>query len=90
MERSPAMLLITQVPTIIVGMDVSHSSPGQSVIPSVAAVIHIMATFIKIEGMCACVHNHGKAKIPSPQKLKTNSIGIRRGELQSCNNSVTI
>ncbi|WZZ27057.1 hypothetical protein YC2023_010458 [Brassica napus] len=29
-------------------------------------------------------------KIPSLQKLKTNSIVIRRGELQSCNNFVTI
>ncbi|CAH2072228.1 unnamed protein product [Thlaspi arvense] len=39
MERSPAMPLVTQVPTIIVGMDVSHGSPGMSDIPSVAAVV---------------------------------------------------
>ncbi|KAL0875862.1 hypothetical protein Bca101_025567 [Brassica carinata] len=39
MERSQAMPAVTQVPTIIVGMDVSHGSPGQSDIPSVAAVV---------------------------------------------------
>ncbi|CAN8244256.1 unnamed protein product [Cochlearia groenlandica] len=39
MERSPIMPSVTQVPTIIVGMDVSHGSPGQSDIPSVAAVV---------------------------------------------------
>ncbi|XP_048599034.1 protein argonaute 9-like [Brassica napus] len=41
MERSPRamMPLVTQVPTFIVGMDVSHGSPGQSDIPSVAAVV---------------------------------------------------
>ncbi|CAN7140562.1 unnamed protein product [Brassica rapa subsp. narinosa] len=41
MERSPRamMPLVTQVPTFIVGMDVSHGSPGQSDIPSIAAVV---------------------------------------------------
>ncbi|CAG7910751.1 unnamed protein product [Brassica rapa] len=40
MERSRAMMpLVTQVPTFIVGMDVSHGSPGQSDIPSIAAVV---------------------------------------------------
>ncbi|KAJ0266519.1 Protein argonaute 9 [Hirschfeldia incana] len=39
MERSRAMPLVTQVPTFIVGMDVSHGSPGQSDIPSIAAVV---------------------------------------------------
>ncbi|CAN6863478.1 unnamed protein product [Brassica oleracea] len=41
MERSPRamMPLVTQVSTFIVGMDVSHGSPGQSDIPSVAAVV---------------------------------------------------
>uniref|UniRef100_M4CDR8 5-methyltetrahydropteroyltriglutamate--homocysteine S-methyltransferase n=1 Tax=Brassica campestris TaxID=3711 RepID=M4CDR8_BRACM len=33
------MPLVTQVPTFIVGMDVSHGSPGQSDIPSIAAVV---------------------------------------------------
>ncbi|KAL0647297.1 hypothetical protein Bca4012_045588 [Brassica carinata] len=40
MELSRAMIpLVTQVPTFIVGMDVSHGSPNQSDIPSIAAVV---------------------------------------------------
>ncbi|CAF1775252.1 unnamed protein product [Brassica napus] len=40
MERSRAMMpLVTQVPTFIVGIDVSHGSPNQSDIPSIAAVV---------------------------------------------------
>ncbi|CAH8383280.1 unnamed protein product [Eruca vesicaria subsp. sativa] len=39
MERSRAMMpLVTQVPTFIIGMDVSHGSPGSDV-PSIAAVV---------------------------------------------------
>jgi eukaryotic translation initiation factor 2C len=37
-ETSPAIPLVSKVPTIILGMDVSHGSPGHSDIPSVAAV----------------------------------------------------
>ncbi|KAK8988403.1 hypothetical protein V6N11_029794 [Hibiscus sabdariffa] len=36
-ERSIPM--ISKVPTIILGMDVSHGSPGQSDVPSIAAVV---------------------------------------------------
>ncbi|GKV08262.1 hypothetical protein SLEP1_g19919 [Rubroshorea leprosula] len=38
-ERTPAMPMISKAPTIILGMDVSHGSPGQSDIPSIAAVV---------------------------------------------------
>ncbi|KAG2587987.1 hypothetical protein PVAP13_5NG186800 [Panicum virgatum] len=38
-ESSPAMPLISKVPTMILGMDVSHGSPGQSGVPSIAAVV---------------------------------------------------
>ncbi|XP_010520483.1 PREDICTED: protein argonaute 4-like [Tarenaya hassleriana] len=38
-ERTPAMPAATKVPTLILGMDVSHGSPGQSDIPSIAAVV---------------------------------------------------
>ncbi|KAL6850460.1 hypothetical protein ACP4OV_021087 [Aristida adscensionis] len=38
-EASPAIPLVSKVPTIILGMDVSHGSPGQSDIPSIAAVV---------------------------------------------------
>ncbi|XP_057474782.1 protein argonaute 4-like [Actinidia eriantha] len=38
-EHSPSIPLVSKVPTIIIGMDVSHGSPGQSDIPSIAAVV---------------------------------------------------
>jgi eukaryotic translation initiation factor 2C len=38
-ETSPAIPLVSKVPTIILGMDVSHGSPGQSDVPSIAAVV---------------------------------------------------
>ncbi|VAH60215.1 unnamed protein product [Triticum turgidum subsp. durum] len=36
-EMSPSIPLVSKVPTLILGMDVSHGSPGQSDIPSIAA-----------------------------------------------------
>lgn len=38
-EHSKGMPLISRAPTIILGMDVSHGSPGQSDVPSIAAVV---------------------------------------------------
>ncbi|MCD7472923.1 Protein argonaute-4 [Datura stramonium] len=38
-EISPSIPLVSKVPTIILGMDVSHGSPGQSDVPSIAAVV---------------------------------------------------
>lgn len=37
-EVSPSIPMVSKVPTIILGMDVSHGSPGQSDVPSIAAV----------------------------------------------------
>lgn len=37
-EHSPAIPIVSKAPTIILGMDVSHGSPGQSDVPSIAAV----------------------------------------------------
>lgn len=37
-ERSPNMPVVSKVPSLILGMDVSHGSPGQTDIPSIAAV----------------------------------------------------
>ena len=37
-EHPPSIPLVSKAPTIILGMDVSHGSPGQSDIPSIAAV----------------------------------------------------
>ncbi|KAJ8421144.1 hypothetical protein Cgig2_007605 [Carnegiea gigantea] len=36
-EHSPSIPLVSKVPTIILGMDVSHGSPGHSDVPSIAA-----------------------------------------------------
>src|SRR5687767_7671248 len=44
-ESSPAMPLISKVPTMILGMDVSHGSPGQSGVPSIAAVSMTFVNF---------------------------------------------
>ncbi|GMH12548.1 hypothetical protein Nepgr_014389 [Nepenthes gracilis] len=38
-EHSPSIPLVSKVPTIILGMDVSHGSPGHSDVPSIAAVV---------------------------------------------------
>lgn len=37
-EQSPSIPIVSKAPTIILGMDVSHGSPGQSDVPSIAAV----------------------------------------------------
>ncbi|KAJ6380704.1 hypothetical protein OIU77_029577 [Salix suchowensis] len=39
MEQSRNIPFVSKVPTIIFGMDVSHGSPGQSDVPSIAAVV---------------------------------------------------
>ncbi|CAN4100697.1 unnamed protein product [Withania somnifera] len=38
-EISTSISMISKVPTIILGMDASHGSPGQSDVPSIAAVV---------------------------------------------------
>ncbi|KAK9133191.1 hypothetical protein Scep_012719 [Stephania cephalantha] len=38
-EHVPGIPLIKETPTMILGMDVSHGSPGQSDVPSIAAVV---------------------------------------------------
>jgi len=38
-EHAPSLPLVSKVPTLILGMDVSHGSPGQSDVPSIAAVL---------------------------------------------------
>ena len=37
-EQSPSIPIVSKVPTIIIGMDVSHGSPGRADVPSIAAV----------------------------------------------------
>ncbi|QCD79300.1 argonaute [Vigna unguiculata] len=38
-EHSPSLPIVSKAPTLILGMDVSHGSPGQTDIPSIAAVV---------------------------------------------------
>ncbi|KAG8363748.1 hypothetical protein BUALT_Bualt19G0054500 [Buddleja alternifolia] len=38
-ERNSSIPLVSKVPTLIIGMDVSHGSPGRSDVPSIAAVV---------------------------------------------------
>lgn len=35
--------VVTQIPTLILGMDVSHGSPGRADIPSIAAVCLVLS-----------------------------------------------
>jgi len=37
-EHTPSIPIVSKAPTLILGMDVSHGSPGQTEIPSIAAV----------------------------------------------------
>lgn len=38
-ESSPSLPIVSKAPTLILGMDVLHGSPGQTDIPSIAAVV---------------------------------------------------
>jgi len=37
-ENARSIPLVSSVPTLIIGMDVSHGSPGRADVPSIAAV----------------------------------------------------
>ena len=49
-ELPPTLPVVSKIPTLILGMDVSHGSPGQSDIPSIAAVkflkFHVLNFFL--------------------------------------------
>ena len=47
-EVSRAIPIVSAVPTIILGMDVSHGQPGQSDRPSIAAVRGIQSFSLNI------------------------------------------
>lgn len=65
-ECSKMIPMISKVPTLILGMDVSHGSPGQSDIPSIAAVLNTCAQVVTsfcvhvlisaVNGVCPCVN----------------------------------
>lgn len=45
-EHASCVPLIKDTPTLILGMDVSHGSPGRSDVPSIAAVTIIFVTLL--------------------------------------------
>lgn len=47
-ELSPTLPQISKVPTIIIGMDVSHGSPGRADAPSIAAVVKDYCSFYSL------------------------------------------
>ena len=47
--------LVSGSPTIILGMDVSHGSPGQSDVPSIAAVISEPFSLMNLMRLCCCM-----------------------------------
>ncbi|KAK4361289.1 hypothetical protein RND71_020241 [Anisodus tanguticus] len=46
-EHSPSFPMVSKVPTIILWMDVSHGSPGQSDVPSIVAVVSFQGSGIR-------------------------------------------
>lgn len=62
-EQTPSIPVVSKVPTIILGMDVSHGSPGQSDIPSIAAVGMILFNIFGFLGfhqlLAACNGSYG-------------------------------
>lgn len=54
-EISPSLPVVSKSPTLILGMDVSHGSPGMSDVPSIAAVYMILPS---ISVYIFILHNH--------------------------------
>ncbi|AET00057.2 putative post-transcriptional gene silencing PAZ-Argonaute family protein [Medicago truncatula] len=57
-EHSRSIPIVSKVPTLILGMDVSHGSPGQPDIPSIAAVVS-SRKWPLISKYRACVRTQG-------------------------------
>ncbi|RHN51302.1 putative post-transcriptional gene silencing PAZ-Argonaute family protein [Medicago truncatula] len=57
-EHARSMPIVSREPTLILGMDVSHGSPGQSEIPSIAAVVS-SRQWPLISKYRACVRTQG-------------------------------
>ncbi|XP_066334364.1 protein argonaute 16-like [Miscanthus floridulus] len=49
LEHRQMIPVVTQIPTLILGMDVSHGSPGRADIPSIAAVCLVLSCVTCIE-----------------------------------------
>lgn len=54
-EHARNIPFVSEAPTLIIGMDVSHGSPGRADVPSIAAVrvmffsVFVVQLFIKVE-----------------------------------------
>lgn len=61
-EISPSIPVVSKSPTLILGMDVSHGSPGQSDVPSIAAVYMIFTfSFLFISFTYSfCLNSYGR------------------------------
>ncbi|KAL9274009.1 argonaute 4B-like protein, partial [Drosera capensis] len=57
-EQNPSIPLVSKVPTLLLGMDVSHGSPGRSDVPSIAAVVS-SRKWPLISRYRACVRTQG-------------------------------
>ncbi|WJX64437.1 Protein argonaute-4 [Trifolium repens] len=57
-EHNPSIPIVSKAPTLILGMDVSHGSPGQTDIPSIAAVVS-SRQWPMISKYRACVRTQG-------------------------------
>jgi hypothetical protein len=49
---------VTEIPTLILGMDVSHGSPGRADIPSIAAVCLVLLRYLHQAKICSHVPFH--------------------------------
>lgn len=49
LEHRQMIPVVTHIPTLILGMDVSHGSPGRADIPSIAAVCLVLSWFTCIK-----------------------------------------
>ncbi|CAA7061179.1 unnamed protein product [Microthlaspi erraticum] len=92
-ERSLGIPLVMRVPTIIIGMDVSHGSPGQSDVPSIAAVVS-SREWPLISKYRACVRTQSPKvelidNLFNPVSGTTKDDGIMRellNDFRSCSN----
>lgn len=53
-EITPSIPIVSKAPTMILGMDVSHGSPGQSDVPSIAAVRMVLFFIIGFSEFPLC------------------------------------
>jgi hypothetical protein len=58
LEHRQRIPVVTEIPTFVLGMDVSHGSPGQADIPSIAAVCLVLLCYLLQAKICSRVPFH--------------------------------